>query len=360
MNNGLSHHLYIANMGMITSIGHSTITNSVAVAAGVSGYQRTHHRSKNGDPITMALVPPAVFEEFASEIEECNPYNAQFDHRIKMAIIAAQESCKGQPLTQPVPLMLAMPETDLEPVMPHGLLTRNLAEHCAPAISPELTRSFHSGRAAGIEAIEFAFRHLAGNPFILIGGSDSYIHTKQIKRLDESNRLLTIQSPDSFAAGEGACFLLLTSNPQLAMVKNDCMIALHPPGLAEEPGHMYSDIPYRGDGLDQAFKSALANQAAQSIDAIYSSMNGENFWAKEYGVAYLRNKSKFKDPVRTEHPADCYGDLGCATATALIAIATENLWNKKSQQKHLIYSSSDTATRGAIVIEKIPAKIAKV
>lgn len=360
MNKGLSRRLYIANMGMITSIGYSATTTYFAAAAGISGYQRTHHRSKNGEPITMALVPPAVFDEFESEIEECNPYNAQFDHRIKMAIIAAQESCKNQPLTQPVPLMLAMPEPECGPVMPHGLLTSNLAEHCAPAISPELTRSFHSGRAAGMEAIEFAFRHLPGNPFILIGGSDSHIHPDQIKKLDEANRLLTIQSPDSFAAGEGACFLLLTSEPQLAMVKNDCMIALHPPGLAEETGHIYNDEPYRGDGLDQAFKKALASQAEQSIDAIYSSMNGENFWAKEYGVAYLRNKSKFKDPVRTEHPADCYGDLGCATGTALIAIAAENLWNKKSQQKHLIYSSSDTAKRGAIIIEKIPANIANV
>lgn len=360
MNKGLSNRLYIANTGMITSVGHSTITNSVAVAAGISGYQRTSHRSKSGDSITMALVPAAVFDEFAAEIEECNPYNAQFDHRIKMAIIAAQESCKGQPLTQPVPLMLAMPEPEAGPLMPHGLLTSNLAAHCAPAISPELTRSFHTGRAAGIEAIEFAFQHLSGNPLILIGGSDSYIHPSQIKKLDEANRLLTTQSPDSFAAGEGACFLLLTSDPQLAMVKNDCMIALHPPGVAEETGHIYSEEAYRGDGLDQAFKKALLHQAEQSIDAIYSSMNGENFWAKEYGVAYLRNKSKFKDPVRTEHPADCYGDLGCATATALIAIAAENLWNKKSQQKHLIYSSSDTAKRGAIVIEKIPAKIAKV
>ncbi|HSC67031.1 MAG TPA: hypothetical protein VLC79_05050 [Cellvibrio sp.] len=360
MNNGLSHQLYIANMGMITAIGPSATSTYYAVAAGISGYQRTDQRSKNGEPITMALVPPALFDEFAFEVEECNPYHAQFDHRIKMAIITAIDACKDQPITQPIPLMLAMPEPESGPVMPHGLLTDNLAAHCGPAISPELTRSFHTGRAAGIEAIEFAFHRLSGNPLILIGASDSHIHPSQIKTLDEANRLLTIQSPDSFAAGEGACFLLLTSDPQLAMVKNNCMIALHPPGVAEETGHMHSEEAYRGDGLDQAFKTALKNQAEQSIDAIYSSMNGENFWAKEYGVAYLRNKPKFKDPVRTEHPADCYGDLGSATAPALIAIAAENLWNNKSQYKHLVYSSSDTAKRGAIVIEKIPAKIANI
>ena len=206
-----------------------------------------------------------------------------------------------------------------------------------------------------MEALEFAFRHLADNELILIGGSDSPVHPDYIKKLDETDRLLTIKSPDSFAPGEGACFLLLTSNPELAQVKNNSIIALHPPGLTEESGHMYSEEPYRGDGLDQAFKKALLNQAELSIDAIYSSLNGEHFWAKEYGVAYIRSKAKFKDPVRIEHPADCIGDLGCATATTLIALAAENLWAKKSQQKHLVYSSSDTSKRGAIIVEKIPA-----
>lgn len=146
---------------------------------------------------------------------------------------------------------------------------------------------------------------------------------------------------------------MLTPDPQLAEKRNGCIIALHPPGLGEEPGHMYSDEPYRGDGLDQAFKKALAGHAEQSIQTIYSSMNGENFWAKEYGVAYLRSKSKFADPVCIEHPADCIGDLGCAAAPILIALAAEKLWAKKQQHKTLVYSSSDTATRGAIVLEKI-------
>lgn len=56
-----------------------------------------------------------------------------------------------------------------------------------------------------------------------------------------------------------------------------------------------------------------------------------------------------------EHPADCYGDLGAATAIALIALAAEHLYKHKSAKKHLVYSSSDSAKRGAIVVEKITA-----
>ena len=82
-------------------------------------------------------------------------------------------------------------------------------------------------------------------------------------------------------------------------------------------------------------------------------MNGENHWAKEYGVAFLRNRKAFKDPVCVEHPADCYGDIGSATATALISLAAENLFKNDLAQAHLVYSSSDTAKRGAIVLKKI-------
>ena len=89
--------------------------------------------------------------------------------------------------------------------------------------------------------------------------------------------------------------------------------------------------------------------------SIYSSMNGENHWAKEYGVACLRNSHAFKDPVYTEHPADCYGDLGSATATVLISLAAEHLFKNTEAQAHLVYSSSDTAKRGAIVLQKLNA-----
>ena len=357
MSNGISAvtpRLYLAGTGMITSVGPSAPITAVAIAAGRSGYQLSRYINKRGKPIKMAEVPAAVFDALDYELEECDFYNAQYDHTIKMAIIALYEACHGQCFLESIPLILSMPEPESGPVVPHGLLMRNLAEQCSPAIAPALTRTIHSGRAAGIEAIDFAFQYLIKtNELILVGGSDSYASPQRLKIFDEAGRLLAPDVGDGFAPGEGASFLLLTPYPELAQVRNGCIIALHPPGIAEEPGHLHSDLPYRGDGLDQAFKKALAEQPEQSIHAIYSSMNGEHFWAKEYGVAYLRNQSKFVDTLRIEHPADCYGDLGCATAPALIALAAERLWKNKQQYKYLVYSSSDTAKRGALVIEKL-------
>jgi 3-oxoacyl-[acyl-carrier-protein] synthase I len=275
-----------------------------------------------------------------------------------MAIIALREACSKTSIKQPVPLIMGMPEVlpNVEHISSTSLI-KNLVSNCQPWLSAQHCRTINSGRAAGMEALEFAFRYLydSQNDFMLVGGSDSFRNYTRLRPLGEAGRLTVKGSADSFVPGEAAGFLLLTRHPKLALVKDGHMIALNTPGMSDEPGHLYSDEPYRGEGLDQAFKKALISQPDHNVHSIYSSMNGENIWAKEYGVASLRNKRAFKDPVRFEHPADCYGDLGSATSAILIALAAEHLFKSTDAKTHLVYSSSDTAKRGAVVVEKIPA-----
>lgn len=351
--------LYIAGIGMITPVGANTAMTAASVNAGVSAYTETEYYEESSKPITMASVPNSVFDEIDAEIGEGDRYNTRHDRVIKMAIIAIREACAQQSVKQAVPLILAMPDVPADPDDKRlSPLIDNLEHNCKPWINAAQCRSINSGRAAGIEAIDFAFNYLNDIPsdFILIGGSDSYQDASRLNPLSEAGRLLVADSMDSFAPGEAAGFLLLTRHPGLAQVKNDHIIAINPPGIAEEAGHLHSEDIYRGDGLDQAFKKALDNHAPSNIHSIYSSMNGENHWAKEYGVAYLRNKVAFQDEVKIEHPADIYGDLGSATSTVLIALAAQHLHNNVHPKSHLIYSSSDYAKRGAIVIEKIANK----
>lgn len=346
--------LYIAGTGLITALGANTAMTIAAVRAGISAYTISNFYGENDEPITIASVPNIVLDNIEAEIAEGSRYNDRHDRVIKMAILAIREACAACTAQQPVPLLLAMPEgqTDTKGLPP---FIDSIESNCKPWISANKHRSMRSGRAAGMEAIEFAFHHINKAPgdYILIGGSDSYLDYARLRPLSKEDRLLTKANMDGFAPGEAACFLLLTHKPELAMNRNGHVIALHPPGIADEPGHMESDEPYRGEGLDQAFKKALNGTQREKIHGIYSSMNGENHWAKEYGVAYIRNQESFLDPVKVEHPADCYGDLGSATVTTLIALAAENLFGNAKAAAHLVYSSSDTAKRGAVVVEKI-------
>jgi len=345
--------LYIAGMGMITPVGANTTMTAAAVNAGMSAYAISGFYGQNKKPITMASVPSSIFSKIDAEIEKGTFFDARHDRVIKMAIVAIREACAQRETAKPARLTLAMsPEQcDIEGLVP---LIRTLETNCKPWVSAALSHNIYSGRAAGIEAIDYAFRNSPAwaDDFMLIGGSDSYRDYSRLSPLTKAQRLLTTSSSDGFAPGEAAGFLLLTRFPELAQSRNGHIIALHPPGIADEPGHLSSEEPYRGDGLDAAFKQALANQPLSSIHSIYSSMNGENHWAKEYGVAFIRSQEFFIDPVRIEHPADCYGDLGAATGAVLIALAAEHLFSHATAKAHLVYSSSDTEKRGAIVVEK--------
>jgi 3-oxoacyl-[acyl-carrier-protein] synthase I len=350
--------LYIAGMGMVTPVGGNVAMTAAMVAARISGYKSSDFETKAGEKITMARVPDEMIGEFKGEINEGSCFNSRHDRVTRIAILALQQACAQSTTEEAIPLILAMPEikTDSEGL---SSFVENLAKNLKPWINPAISRSIHSGRASGMEAIDFVFQYLYGTQYsyVLVGGSDSHEDLSWLMPLDRDKRLLTLGAADGFAPGEAASFLRLTPHIELAQQRNGKVIALSRPGIADEIGHLFSEEPYRGDGLDKAFKKALINQPEQSIHSIYSSMNGENHWAKEYGVAYLRNRKMFKDPVRFEHPADCYGDLGSATATTLIALAAEHLFKSSSAQAHLVYSSSDTAKRGAIVVEKCNAAV---
>ncbi|RYY77092.1 MAG: hypothetical protein EOO52_06285 [Gammaproteobacteria bacterium] len=348
--------LYIAGMGMITPVGGNVAMTAAAVNAGISAYKSSYFTTKDDEKIVMTRVPDEMIGEFKGELDYGSRFNPRHDRVTRIAILALQQACAHASTDQAVPLLLAMPDikTDSEGL---SSFVENIANNLKDWISPAISRSMHSGRASGMEAIDFVFQYLYDShyPYVIVGGSDSHEDSSRLMPLEKDGRLLTSGASDGFAPGEASSFLLLTPHPELAQQRNKQVIALSQPGITNENGHLFSKDPYRGDGLDQAFKKALINHPGQSIHSIYSSMNGENHWAKEYGVAYLRNRNMFKDPVRVEHPADCYGDLGSATATTLIALAAENLFKNSNAHAHLVYSSSDTAKRGAIVVEKFNA-----
>ena len=137
-----------------------------------------------------------------------------------------------------------------------------------------------------------------------------------------------------------------------ALVVNGHAVAVHEPGLAQEAGHLYSDQVYKGEGLAQAFKNALVTAPEHSIGSIYSSINGEHYWAREMGVATIRNSHYLKPDYSVEHPVDCLGDMGAATSPVLIGLAAMDLLMGKQIENTLVYSSSDTAWRGAVRLEK--------
>ncbi len=348
--------VYIAGIGMITPVGANSGMTVAAVNAGITQFEASEYVNRNNEAITMSGVPEEVFESLNVEIDEGDYYSELYDRIIKMAIIAAREACSGKTIESNLPLVLAMPETisGINGISAE-MLIRNLANQEDLPIDAGQTRCLHTGRAAGIQAVDMACRmfHDLDCDFVLLGGSDSYWHLPIIARLDAEKRVLAPGAMDGFVPGEGAGFLLLARNPVNAMIQNDQVVALWPPGCVDEPGHLMSEIPCRGDGLASAFRQALDGNGEKPVESIYSSLNGEHFWAKEYGVAFIRNHRCFDEAMQLEHPADCYGDLGGATGPVLIGLCALNLLRQQGMVDNLVFCSSDGAARAALRIGKL-------
>lgn len=342
---------------MITPVGGDSMLTASAVKAGINNYTLSDFDNHQDESISMAEIPEDIYEEMSVDVIG-GYYSELYERIIKMAIVAIREATKGLPSELTVPLVLAMPESlpDIKTMTVNVLVNNLLNDHGLP-IKMDQISSINTGRAAGIQAIKLASKILQDTKqdYVLLGASDSFWHLPIIKDLDESRRLLAAGSTDGFAPGEGSGFLLMTKDPRKAMEKNGHIIAMNPPGLGQERGNIASDgsKPYQGDGLDGAFKKVLESYQGEKINTVYSSMNGEAYWAKEYGVSMTRNKRHFSDEIETHHPAEAYGDLGAATGPVLMGLSAINLLTSKSSNVNLVYSSSDSAHRAAILLEKM-------
>ena len=347
--------MYIAGMGMITPLGDSVEKTAAAVNAGISAYQVSDFFTKKQQAITTACIPDTVFTDFDPKIEEGNVYGEVYDHIIKMSIIALRETFSNVKISKPVPLIISMAESNpsIESIS-QELLTNNILNQGEIPIDPKQIRTISTGRAGVIQSLELAHRYLyeMNQDYVVIGGSDSYLEYPVLQSLDAEQRLNATGVMDGFVPGEAAGFILLTKNLNSALTSNKKIISLSTPGIAQEPGHLKSEEVYMGDGLDKSFKLSLINNKLP-ITSVYTSMNGESFWAKENGVAMMRNEKHFHENVKTEHPADCYGDLGSATGAVLIALSASQLLSKTAEYNHLVYTSSDNEWRSSVIVNKI-------
>jgi 3-oxoacyl-[acyl-carrier-protein] synthase I len=337
---------------MLTPIGQHRKTSAAAFAAGISWFTDSTYLNAQETPITMALVPDAAMPEadpFLELLAELTPWEY---HLVRLACgpLAAVWP-KGYRTA--IPALIVLPE--LHPrgsAAPPEELIALLAQQTQLPICAMQSQLLPLGRAGFMEALVMAHLILQqGNtPYVLVGGVDSYQQERLLANLDEDGRLPKTDGPsDGFIPGEGAAWLLLSLQP------NEDGLAITAWGLEDEPGHLYSTLPYRGEALAQAFRAALSlpqpiGPLSHPIGHLYSSANGERYWAKELGVMLTRNQTAFAERPKHQHPADCWGDLGAATGPALAALAFTQRQKTPRTSPDLISCASDQGLRGIAVL----------
>lgn len=339
--------LYIAATGLITPLGADLDMTSASVEAGLNIYADSPYLSKHGVPVKMALIPESALPPLDTTSGLFGAYHPWHKHLLKLAAYGIKQALQDYTDSAPIPLILNLPEPEefQGAPLPNDFM-QHLVQLSGGNISAQHQRMIFRGRAGAIEALALAEKLIFERGFteVIIGGVDSYQLPTRLRALEENDRLAGETSLDGFTPGEGACFLLLSKNKKHARYKNTCLFASQ---IANEPGHLYSNAEYSGEGLAMAVNEAMQNSQSNAVTNVFVSANGERYWAKELGTSLIRNQHKLTDEYQVLHPAEYYGDLGAASAATLLALAAHS---RLPGQTHMICASSDSALRGAVLL----------
>jgi 3-oxoacyl-[acyl-carrier-protein] synthase-1 len=345
----------IVGVGMVTPVGLAAAPTAAAVRAGIARLNESTLRSRDGEPRVMGLVPEEQLPPLALSPETRTPPTAHAQRLLRLAAGALQEALERCPDSATVPVFLGLHEPWPElPAPAEADFLKHLARQAQSAFAVSRSKVFPQGRASGVIALQHALKLLSSDrkiPLVVAGGVDSYLAPELLARLDHEGRLPSGPVTDGFIPGEGAAFLLLARPGEARRLGLEPIAEVAGVGLGDEKGHRYSATPYLGEGLAEAFARLFAQAEPPSpIQCVYSGLNGESFWAKEWGVAYLRNAKRFVENVRIEHPVQNVGDPGAALGPLMVGLAAMGIQRGYRQAPCLVWCSSDHEARGAVLV----------
>lgn len=347
-------------VGMVTPLGLTAGTSAAAVRAGVARIRQTALYNRKLQPMKAGFLDDGHLSPLPVPLSlAAHAATSRHQRMLRLAGPALQEAACGYPA--PLPLLLALPESwpDRRDAVGPDFL-EHLVQFSQVHVDTRQSQLFRSGRAGGLIALERALHmlHSGHSRYVLVGGVDSLVDIALTASLEAEGRLHGEGLSDGLVPGEGAAFLLLSTTRRGWPEERSLCARILGVGTGQEEGHRYSEKPYRGEGLAQAFQhlfEPLTQQVAK-VRTVYAGLNGESFWAKEWGVAYLRHAAYFEEQFHTEHPVEFMGDPGAALGPMMVALCVQGLQKGYREGPCLVWCSSDREERGATLLEAVAGK----
>jgi 3-oxoacyl-[acyl-carrier-protein] synthase-1 len=345
----------IVGAGLVCPVGLSLAESAAAARARLARFRESDCLDMSFSPYIVAQLPEEGLPALADALCQWSLQSREA-RMLRLAHAALADLFATLPADLPaVPLLLGLPEHHtLQPLDAQRFLA-DLACQAGLCFDAGASIAAPRGRAAGLMALAQAAGRIDRGQaeMMLVGGVDSLLDLYVLESLDRARRIRGETVSDGFTPGEGAAFVLLASEGAAERHGLMPLARVLACGSGVEPGHLYSDEPYLGEGLAAAITATLEAAAMPGpIQTIYCSFNGERYWAREFGVARIRNGEHFADDARMEHPAECCGDLGAAHGVALAALAVDGLAKGYRRGPALVYASSDHGDRAATVLDR--------
>ncbi|MEW5702962.1 MAG: beta-ketoacyl synthase N-terminal-like domain-containing protein [Candidatus Zixiibacteriota bacterium] len=339
----------IVGIGACTALGADLPASAAAVRAAISGFaDHPYMIDKAGDPMVVAR---ALFVP-----EDLTAAN-------RLAHIAAEAAKEAlAPFTgsgkrlQKLPTVVGLP-----PDRPgrngglEGVFTQRFQAELTEVAQLAPLRTLSSGHAAGIDALAQAWRMIRSGDLdlCLVGGVDSYHEPETLEWLDELEQLHSDANKWGFIPGEGAGFVLLSSSQFAQQNKLEPLGYVLAAAVTREKNLIKTDTVCVGEGLSEAVAQVLQLLPSQdrTVHQTICDMNGERYRADEFGYTLVRTNEHYADPGEFVAPADCWGDVGAASAPLFIGLAvTAGRKGYAEGPNTLIWASSERGERGAALI----------
>jgi len=316
----MAERVVIVALGACTSVGRDAWSSAAAVRADISGFvQHPYMIDTAGEPMRAAIaswldiglsgadrLEALLFPALDQALEPLSPLH-------------------GAPLNMAIALGLPSPRPGLPDDIQRqmlGRINKRYAHHFGSAAS------FAAGHAAGLIATQAAFTKLAQGTIdaCLVAGVDSYIEPLTLEWLQANDQLHSagpLNNAWGFIPGEAGAALLLMRESVARAAGLEGLAVVLGTGTAREAKRIKTETVCIGEGLTQAFRSALAAlPSGAKVSDIYCDMNGEPYRADEFGFTALRTKECFESASDFVAPADCWGDVAAAGGLLHLTLAT--------------------------------------
>ena len=343
----------VAGVGVRSALGPSARSTFDAMRGGIGRLNECSflRHPRTGEPITVALdagLDPRALVLSRLEI---------------LAAAAASEALGARPLSplsQGARLGVLLSMAPDRPGM-DGRARRSAAQaivgHVETLVPVDRAhcRALGTGHDGGIAALVQGVGWLNAGAVdaCLVGGVESCVDLAFLDGLAVQGRLKAEDCPFGLTPGEAAAFLLLVPARPVPVGRTGCAY-LASPSWAAEPHPWYSHRPSLAEGLTTAIAGVFASPPARDMraDVTYADLNGEPWRADEWSAAYIRTADNHGEPMHMRHPADCWGDVGAASAPLLACMAALEVVHPRMRSRAaLVWTASDAGVgRGAVMV----------
>ena len=333
----------IVGLGAQTAVGLNLPANVAVVRAGLNCFRLSDYLLgyKEGEPLKV------------SQLDSLPKDAAPFERMKSMAVAAAREAidswlqCFEKDRSPELAVFLSVPAArpGIQDLSGKELIQAVIADL---PIRPDKPHCMFTatGNEGGVAALVSAANLIRNGDLqaALVGGVECYHSIETLHWLEAQDRLKLEEQPNGFIPGEGAGFVLLCSRAEAERLRLPVAAELLTAGRGIEPRPWFAEKPTIGEGLTQAFNTIFSDEHCpdERIRVTYCDLNGESWRADEWGYAYVRTGTRHGSPLDLRHPAANWGDVGAASGTLLVALASFELVRYfKARTLALIWAASD-------------------